>query len=247
MFRKASRELRYLSVVNWQLRQRCLPFLFAHINLCYKEEKLERLAKEVEIISGITKIKTYEKFCPNSNGFFMCDNINDNFSLLEAILAPPTESMDNVDLSKVVLKQAHTSSDGCFTPHLEKCLSHGMKLALLELNERDLLDTKSQIGRTYSGLETAYIAVFNSSSNSPHCRPAQAPCCPPALSRPHENGKVFVWHNDCPMPKHYAIVGKANAERGMSRIREGVLQEIPAILKNVVEMVHKKEEEYKVE
>ncbi|KAJ3819641.1 hypothetical protein F5880DRAFT_1593293 [Lentinula raphanica] len=193
MFRKASRELRYLSVVNWQLRQRCLPFLFAHINLCYKEEKLERLAKEVEIISGITKILVISYLHPsfeqdkNIRKILLqlkrllhvemkCDNINDNLSLLEAILALPTvtsvlvnhepyqrqESMDNVDLSKVVLKQAHTSSDGCFTPHLEKCLSRGMKLALLELNERDLLDTKSQIGRTYSGLETVrfYMALL---------------------------------------------------------------------------------------
>ncbi|KAJ3831301.1 hypothetical protein F5878DRAFT_676351, partial [Lentinula raphanica] len=171
-----------------KLRQRCLPFLFAHINLCYKEEKLERLAKEVEIISGITKILVISYLHPsfeqdkNIRKILLqlkrllhvemkCDNINDNLSLLEAILALPTvtsvlvnhepyqrqESMDNVDLSKVVLKQAHTSSDGCFTPHLEKCLSRGMKLALLELNERDLLDTKSQIGRTYSGLETLAV------------------------------------------------------------------------------------------
>ncbi|KAJ3752736.1 hypothetical protein EV360DRAFT_75095 [Lentinula raphanica] len=56
---------------------------------------------------------------------------------------------------------------------------------------------------------------------------AQAPCCPPG-----PRAKQASW--------------KANAERGMSRIKEGVLEEIPAILKNVVEMVHEKEEEYKV-
>ncbi|KAJ3711155.1 hypothetical protein C8R42DRAFT_362196 [Lentinula raphanica] len=154
LFQWASPELISLSLSNRSLRQFCLPYLFANIKTRYSMDA-GLVEKDVTLFSKYTKVFVIDVFSERGDqlisqllpGFKQLFSVElrscwHRTNLFKTILALPTvtsilvdvlpdESMCNHDLSKVVL--GHITLGQALSPHLERYLDRGMKLACLEL------------------------------------------------------------------------------------------------------------------
>ncbi|KAJ3712948.1 hypothetical protein C8R42DRAFT_309095 [Lentinula raphanica] len=184
LFRRASPELLVLSVVDWRLRQACLPFLFANIEIALDREAMN--SKDyLALFSKFTKILVIGSFLdPEMPGyqilsqilpelkhllFVELHNCRARTDLLRAILAHPTvtsvlvhqlpdESMCNDDLSKITigrLEDAHQA----FVPHFQKYSNRGLRLACLQLSSSDPLNGGQADFASLNGLEK--LQVYN--------------------------------------------------------------------------------------
>ncbi|KAJ3793434.1 hypothetical protein GGU11DRAFT_759949 [Lentinula aff. detonsa] len=154
-FQQASPELHALSVVNWHLRQICLRFLFANIQIRslkilvisfsfgYSEELLVHDLPDFKQLSYVE-----------------LQSFNISFALLNAILAHPTVSsvlVDQIphesiyDLSKVILREASPSN-----PDLKRCMDRGMRLTCLMLLQPGSLNDKLP---HFEGLEGIHMIL----------------------------------------------------------------------------------------
>ncbi|KAJ3710989.1 hypothetical protein C8R42DRAFT_367301 [Lentinula raphanica] len=180
---KLRAELLPLSVVNWQLRRICLPFLFAnikishdkdaakleeHLALCAKFTKTLRIGRRGGLTKGGDKI--ISRTVPQFEQLFnvKLPRCRDRTDLLKTILAHPTVtsvsvdeipdvSMCDHDLSKVILSR--TNSTSAFSSTFQKYLDQGMTLTCLKL-EIDCIDGQLE-SRNFPGLEAIELEMLS--------------------------------------------------------------------------------------
>ncbi|KAJ3711152.1 hypothetical protein C8R42DRAFT_689647 [Lentinula raphanica] len=182
-FKQTSPELLALSVANCQLRQLCLPFLFANIAI-YINKDVQRLKDDLALLSKYTKMLSIDEGLTESGDQTLsqllpqlkqlCDvelrTCRDlRTDLLRAILAHPKvtsvlvdefpeESMCNDDLSKLIIDRTTGYQDS--PPEFDKYLNRGMRIMCLELFKFDNLRLDTQFGsKLLSGLQE--IQIFN--------------------------------------------------------------------------------------
>ncbi|KAJ3726793.1 hypothetical protein C8R42DRAFT_707652 [Lentinula raphanica] len=159
LFQRPSPELLALSVVDWRLRELCLPILFAKIEI-EDQGHVERLKTHLALFSKFIKVLYINSYSalhgirdeiPRLKQLFHVElrTCHVEPDLLTTVLAHPTvtsvlvhdlpdESMCEVDLSKVIL----SSRIGWeFCPTFQKYLNQGMRLRHLQvLLKPDSLD-----------------------------------------------------------------------------------------------------------
>ncbi|KAJ3835511.1 hypothetical protein F5878DRAFT_627675 [Lentinula raphanica] len=188
-FKRTSSELHRLSVANWQLRQICVPFLFADIKIRSAEDAVN-MKGQLSLFSQFTKTLVIEFDTYDSDRTE--DQIMDQFALaqlehlsyvelqsfqyspllLKTLLAYPTiksilirtvpdESLHNDDLSKVIV-------DTLIYPlsfsNIGNCLKNGMRLARLLLYYGPGLLDEEFGSRKFPGLEEIVILMGSSLS-----------------------------------------------------------------------------------
>ncbi|KAJ3832781.1 hypothetical protein F5878DRAFT_729173 [Lentinula raphanica] len=166
-FKHPSPELLALSAANWQLRQICLPLLFANIKIRHDEDA-NQLKKHLALCVRFTKTLAIDNIKGRSNdltqvGEQILSQILPQLEqlvdvklpdcwyrrdLLKMILAHPTVSsvfvnempnvsMCNDDLSKVILADRTTTSDIALILPFINYLDHGMRIMSLRLESID--------------------------------------------------------------------------------------------------------------
>ncbi|KAJ3709661.1 hypothetical protein C8R42DRAFT_714784 [Lentinula raphanica] len=160
LLRHASSELLVLSVANRQLRQACLPFLFAYIEVRHDKDA-KNLKNHLALFTKLTKflfIGPFDDFSKEGNQI-LSQNVSQfeqlhcvelhscraRTSLLRTLLAHPTvtsilvhrsppQSMCDVDLSKVIrLEYTIWKQDDISPSKLESQLTQGMSISRLNL------------------------------------------------------------------------------------------------------------------
>ncbi|KAJ3835524.1 hypothetical protein EV361DRAFT_962297 [Lentinula raphanica] len=176
-FERVSPALRALSKANVQLRQACLPFLFANIKIRHDRDA-QKLRKYVTLFSRYTKLLFIDSNSSDNIGDPIIAQIVpqlkhllhvempgrtwDKPVLLRAILSHPTVitvrvsgllPKSNDDFSKVIFD--HRNLWNPETDFFEQRLINGMKLSRLEIHSPHLLDTMPvDFGsRIFPGLE----------------------------------------------------------------------------------------------
>ncbi|KAJ3757302.1 hypothetical protein EV360DRAFT_84155 [Lentinula raphanica] len=175
----ASPELLALSVANWQLRQLCLPFLFAKLVIWFGKG-VQQLKDEFVHLMKFTKTLVVEnitesedlalsQIIPQLEKLFDVDmrlhgQAWDGINSLRAILVHPNvtsvlvnelpdESMCNIDLSKVVFNSTTLS---ILSPEFDNYLNCGMRIKTLRLSKDESLG--SEFGsKILSGLKEIWI------------------------------------------------------------------------------------------
>ncbi|KAJ3817623.1 hypothetical protein EV361DRAFT_1037048 [Lentinula raphanica] len=184
LHRHVSPELVALSTVNRRIRQICLPFLFAYIQI--------RMFKDVENLRDI-QVDVLQRFTKNLSIFYIYSRPEEGdqilsqtmpylkhltyvqitscharIPLLKALLGHPTimtilvdklphESLAyDVDLSKVVLEEI--SMGDPLSSTVERYLDRGMRLKSLKLVEPELLNEDFGF-KTFKGLEELRVST----------------------------------------------------------------------------------------
>ncbi|KAJ3816176.1 hypothetical protein F5880DRAFT_1619669 [Lentinula raphanica] len=169
LVKRASPELLALSIANWQLRQACLPFLFANLMIRHAEDA-RKLVDNLPLFSRLTKflaignnialtemgdqllsrlLPQLEKLC-----HVELQDCYDRIALLRAILAQPTvtsvlvyelpdESICNDNLSKVIFDRE--DSDKVFSPAFEQYLNKGMRIGCLDIHDTNFLGSLDEM------------------------------------------------------------------------------------------------------
>ncbi|KAJ3824046.1 hypothetical protein F5880DRAFT_438411 [Lentinula raphanica] len=160
LYKSASPELIALSVANWQLRQVCVPLLFANIAIHFYQN-IPRLKEDITFLSKFAKILVLgnsdmgdEIISQNLHQFKQLAHVElrdcrKRTVLLGKILAYPTvtsvlinelpaKSIFTRNLSKVILEELSTSK--AFSSDVKEYFDKGMKLVSLELHQLDSLD-----------------------------------------------------------------------------------------------------------
>ncbi|KAJ3820911.1 hypothetical protein F5880DRAFT_897777 [Lentinula raphanica] len=156
LFQWASPELLALSVASWQLRQACMPFVYANIRIRCPED-VEMLEKHAELCSKYTKAlaidieagrgldQNISKIVPQLAQLFYvelqdCQNRTD---MLKTLLAHPTVTSIQIhelppeftcfrDLSKVVIEDQLTAWGN--NPEIHEYFNRGMRVLCIDLH-----------------------------------------------------------------------------------------------------------------
>ncbi|KAJ3758267.1 hypothetical protein EV360DRAFT_83233 [Lentinula raphanica] len=182
LFKRASRELLELSVVDWRLRRACLPFLFANIKVLFNRDATN-FKNYIALFSRFTKVLVIGSHSISGAGdqimsqmipqlahlFFveLCDS-RLRTDLLKTMLAHPTvasilvndlpdESICNDDLSKII--SGYQNNLHAFSPRFQLYSDRGMRLACLKLCDFDShsLDSRLFSSRSLQGLEKIQV------------------------------------------------------------------------------------------
>ncbi|KAJ3820085.1 hypothetical protein F5880DRAFT_1590569 [Lentinula raphanica] len=206
-FKRTSSELHRLSVANWQLRQICVPFLFADIKIRSAEDAVN-MKGQLSLFSQFTKIlvidfDTYDsdrtenqimdQFVAQLEHLSYVELQSYQYSplLLKTLLVYPTiksilirtvpnESLHNDDLSKVIV-------DTLIYPlsfsNIGNCLKNGMRLARLFLYYGPTLLDEEFGSRKFPGLEE--IVILMGSLSTPFSWLSDLASTNPTLNKLH--------------------------------------------------------------
>ncbi|KAJ3772214.1 hypothetical protein FB446DRAFT_737242, partial [Lentinula raphanica] len=174
-----------LSMVNWQLRQICLPFLFETISI-NSRSRIEKFEANLALSSKLTKTLIIEECYDTTLSETPIRYLQDLKQLLyvelegcspapavllRAILAHPTvrtvrvralpdfESMQTDDLSKIILY--YPSPDLAFSPGFDKFLNRGMKLTHLSLDVDGTPREYQLISKLLPGIQSITVFLYD--------------------------------------------------------------------------------------
>ncbi|KAJ3772237.1 hypothetical protein FB446DRAFT_788898 [Lentinula raphanica] len=164
LFQCASPELLALSVANWRLRQICVPFLFANVKIRHDKDA-EGLIVYLGLVSKFTKIlvlgsdqaltklgnQIISRTLPQLKQLFHVELRT--FLVYEL----PLESVDNYDLSKIILVRQQLPSY-YYSADYRNYLNRGMKLMCLELFNLNEIGNML-VSQTISGLEAIELRM----------------------------------------------------------------------------------------